>query len=136
VFARVGLEFEHGGHRQQIIAVDDEGVVSLVGRARLRVPYGDLITVAGHLSRLAPEPPSPKIAERVRVALRAWRSERAIAASKPAFVFLHDRTLEELARRVPSSLAALAKVNGIGPAKLESYGDELLALIAAARNDD
>ena len=136
VFARVGLEFEHGGHRLQIIAVDDEGVVALVGRARLRVPYGDLITVAGHLLRLAPEPPSPEIAERVRVALRVWRSERATAAGKPAFVFLHDRTLEELARSVPSSLAALAKVNGIGPAKLESYGDELLALIAAARNDD
>jgi len=80
--------------------------------------------------------PSPEVAERLRVALRAWRSEHAAAAGKPAFVFLHDRTLEELARRVPSSLAALAKVNGIGPAKLESYGDELLALIAAARNDD
>jgi superfamily II DNA helicase RecQ len=136
VFAKVGLEFEHGGHRQQIIAVDDEGVVALVGRARLRVPYGDLITVAGRLSRLAPAPPSPEVAERVRVALRAWRSERAIATGKPAFVFLPDRTLEELARSVPSSLTALAKAYGIGPAKLESYGDELLALIAAAGNDD
>ena len=30
-------------------------------------------------------------------------------------------------------MAALARVSGIGPGKLESYGDELLALIAAAR---
>ena len=49
-------------------------------------------------------------------------------------MFLHDRTLEALASCVPASMAALAKVNGIGPAKLESYGDELLALIAAARD--
>jgi superfamily II DNA helicase RecQ len=81
-----------------------------------------------------PEPPSPQVVERTRQALRAWRSKRAAAENKPAFVFLHDRTLEALASCVPSSMTALAKVNGIGPAKLESYGDELLALIAAARD--
>ncbi len=134
VLAEVGLEFEHGGYRQRITATDDEGVVAVVGRARLRLPYGELVTVAGRLSRLMPEPPPPQVVERTRQALRAWRSERAAAEGKPAFVFLHDRTLEALASCVPASMAALAKVNGIGPAKLESYGDELLALIAAARD--
>jgi DNA helicase-2/ATP-dependent DNA helicase PcrA len=134
VLAEVGLEFEHGGHRQRITAVDDEGVVVVVGRARLRVPYGELVTVAGRLSRLVPEPPPPEVVERARLALRQWRSARAVAEGKPPFVFLHDRTLEALARSVPSNMAALAKVNGIGPAKLESYGDELLDLLAAARD--
>jgi hypothetical protein len=134
VRAEVGLEFEHGGHRQQVIATDDEGVVAVVGRARLRVLYGELVTVAGRLSRLAPEPPPPEVVERTRHALRAWRSERSAAEGKPPFVYLHDRTLEAIASRVPSSMASLAKVNGIGPAKLESYGDELLALITAARD--
>ena len=47
----------------------------------------------------------------------------------------HDRTLDALASTAPSSMAALAQINGIGAAKLESYGDELLALLAAARDD-
>ncbi len=131
----VGVEFEHGGHRQRVVAVDDEGVVAAVGRARLRVPYGELVTVAGRRSRLVPEPPPAEVIERARQALRAWRSARAAAEGKPAFVFLHDRTLEALASGMPSNMATLAKVKGIGPAKLESHGDELLALLAAARDD-
>jgi DNA helicase-2/ATP-dependent DNA helicase PcrA len=132
--AQVGLEFEAGGHLHRIMAADDEGVVAVIGRARLRVPYGELVTVAGRLSRLAPEPAPPEVVERARQSLRAWRSERAAAEGKPPFVFLHDRTIEALATRAPSTMAALAKVNGIGPAKLESYGDELLALITVARD--
>ena len=127
------MEFEHRGYRQRIIVVDDEGAVAVVGRARVRVAYGELVTVGGRLSRLVCEPPPPEVVERVRQALRAWRSGRAAAERKPPFVFLHDRTLEALANGVPTNMAALAKVNGIGPAKLESYGDELLALIAVAR---
>ena len=55
------------------------------------------------------------------------------AEHKPPYVYLHDRTLEALATEAPATMAALANVSGIGPGKLESYGDELLALIAAAR---
>jgi DNA helicase II / ATP-dependent DNA helicase PcrA len=130
---KVGLELEHGGHRQQIVSVDEEGVVAVVGRARMRVPYGELVTVAGRLSRLVPEPPPAEVVDRAREALRAWRSRLAAAQRKPAYVFLHDETLEALASSVPSNMAALAKVKGIGPAKLEAYGDELLALLDAAR---
>jgi DNA helicase II / ATP-dependent DNA helicase PcrA len=75
---------------------------------------------------------APEAAARVRAALRAWRSERATAEHKPAFIFLHDRTLEALAASAPTSMTALSRVNGIGPAKLGSYGDELLALITSA----
>ncbi len=81
---------------------------------------------------MAPEPP-PEVVDRAREALRAWRSGLATAKGKPAFVFLHDETLEALASNVPSTMTALAKVKGIGPAKLEAYGDELLTLLGAAR---
>ncbi|MFH1268746.1 MAG: HRDC domain-containing protein, partial [Planctomycetota bacterium] len=37
--------------------------------------------------------------------------------------------LEELARRCPVSSEALLNVKGIGPAKLEQYGEALLALL-------
>jgi DNA helicase-2/ATP-dependent DNA helicase PcrA len=77
----------------------------------------------------------PEAVERARQALRAWRSGRASREGKPPYVYLHDRTIEELATLLPGSLAALARVTGIGPGKLEAYGEELLALIAVAREE-
>jgi ATP-dependent DNA helicase RecQ len=62
--------------------------------------------------------------------LRAWRLETARAESVPAFVVFSDRTLRELAAVRPADEAALAAVAGVGPAKLERYGDALLAQLA------
>jgi superfamily II DNA helicase RecQ len=62
--------------------------------------------------------------------LRAWRLRRAREDAVPAYVVLHDATLAELAARKPRSQGELAAVKGLGPAKLERYGDELLALLA------
>jgi DNA helicase II / ATP-dependent DNA helicase PcrA len=59
-------------------------------------------------------------------ALKAWRLERARKDEVPAFVVFHDSTLEEIARRRPRELWQLAKVSGVGPTKLERYGDEVL----------
>lgn len=73
------------------------------------------------------------MAEAAREALRAWRSARASAEGKPPYVYLHDATLEALVTAMPDSTSALARVRGIGPAKLEAYGDELLALLDGAR---
>jgi DNA helicase-2/ATP-dependent DNA helicase PcrA len=66
-------------------------------------------------------------------ALKAWRLERARKDEVPAFVVLHDATLEEIARRSPRELWELAKVPGIGPAKLERYGYEVLATLASPK---
>jgi DNA helicase II / ATP-dependent DNA helicase PcrA len=63
-------------------------------------------------------------------ALREWRLARARADEVPAFVVFSDRTLAELASRTPRTIAELAAVPGIGPAKLERYGSELLAQLA------
>jgi len=63
--------------------------------------------------------------------LRSWRRERAKADDVPAYVVFNDRTLEALADRRPRSRGELLAVDGIGPAKLDRYGDELLALLAA-----
>jgi len=62
--------------------------------------------------------------------LKAWRSRRAREDGVPAYVVLHDATLHELASRRPVSSAELAGVKGFGPAKLDRYGDELLAVLA------
>jgi DNA helicase-2/ATP-dependent DNA helicase PcrA len=65
-------------------------------------------------------------------ALRAWRLGRARADDVPAFHVFHNSTLEEIAGRRPRSLAELATVPGVGPAKLERYGEDVLA---ALRNE-
>jgi superfamily II DNA helicase RecQ len=64
--------------------------------------------------------------------LRAWRLERARVDEVPAYVVLHDATLRELAAAKPASERDLAAVKGFGPAKLERYGADVLAVIAAA----
>jgi len=61
--------------------------------------------------------------------LRAWRLERSRADGVPPYVVFHDRVLHEIAETRPSSAGELAQIAGVGPAKLERYGDELLALI-------
>ena len=60
------------------------------------------------------------------VALKEWRLARARVEEVPAYVVFNDRTLAELVAREPRTLAELAAVPGIGPAKLERYGADLL----------
>jgi ATP-dependent DNA helicase UvrD/PcrA len=62
--------------------------------------------------------------------LRAWRRKRAEADGVPAYVVFNDRTLAALSERQPRSRGELLAVEGIGPSKLDKYGDELLALLA------
>jgi ATP-dependent DNA helicase RecQ len=65
-------------------------------------------------------------------ALRAWRSEQAKAQAVPAYVVFGDATLRALAERRPTSIAELDGISGIGARKRETYGDAVLAVIAAA----
>jgi ATP-dependent DNA helicase RecQ len=66
-------------------------------------------------------------------ALRAWRSEVARKRGVPAYVVLHDTTIDGIASSRPATLDELRGVPGIGDKKLEHYGDELLALVRAGR---
>jgi DNA helicase II / ATP-dependent DNA helicase PcrA len=68
----------------------------------------------------------------VFTALRAWRAERAKADEVPAYVVFHDSTLAEIAERGPSTLAELGSIPGVGPTKLERYGDDVLATLSRA----
>jgi ATP-dependent DNA helicase RecQ len=64
--------------------------------------------------------------------LRAWRSEIARKRGVPAYVVLHDSTLDVIATLRPISLSSLRDIPGIGDKKLERYGDELIALVLSA----
>jgi DNA helicase-2/ATP-dependent DNA helicase PcrA len=63
-------------------------------------------------------------------ALKEWRLERAKTDEVPAYVVFHNSTLAEIADRRPRTLAELASVPGVGPAKLERYGDDLLQALS------
>lgn len=55
---------------------------------------------------------------------------QATAQGVPAYVIFNDATLDALASRRPSSDMALLEIPGIGPAKLEAYGEDLLDLLS------
>jgi ATP-dependent DNA helicase RecQ len=66
-------------------------------------------------------------------ALRNWRGQTAREQGVPAYVILHDRTLQELAARRPQSPDELLAINGIGEAKVSRYGTALLELISGIK---
>ncbi|MGA7908893.1 MAG: RecQ family ATP-dependent DNA helicase [Candidatus Sulfotelmatobacter sp.] len=70
----------------------------------------------------------------LREYLREWRRATAKEQSTPAFVVLHDTTLEEICRRRPSSIADLRGITGIGERKAEVYGPGILAALERYRN--
>ena len=72
----------------------------------------------------------PSYEEQTFDALRQWRKEVALAADVPAFVVFTDATLTAIAEAVPASLEQLAKLPGVGPSKLEKYGEAVLAVLA------
>jgi ATP-dependent DNA helicase RecQ len=62
-------------------------------------------------------------------ALRAWRSELARKRGVPAYVVLHDATIDGIAAARPTTPDALRDIPGIGDKKLERYGRDLIALV-------
>jgi ATP-dependent DNA helicase RecQ len=74
----------------------------------------------------APATPSQPENDALFETLRQWRQKTAKEQSVPAFVVLHDTTLEEICRTRPRTLAQLHEVHGIGEKKLEMYGRQIL----------
>jgi DNA helicase-2/ATP-dependent DNA helicase PcrA len=62
--------------------------------------------------------------------LRDWRLERARQDGVPPYVVFHDSVLHAIADSRPGSLGELAQISGVGPAKLERYGDDVLAVVS------
>lgn len=63
-------------------------------------------------------------------ALRAWRTGRARRDKVAPFIVCSDKVLRAIATGRPSTLARLRQVDGIGPTKLELYGEEILAALS------
>jgi DNA helicase II / ATP-dependent DNA helicase PcrA len=89
---------------------------------------GELGVEAAPARRTKAEEPS----DPTYTALKQWRLKRAKSDEIPAYVVFHNSTLAEIAERRPSTIAELASVPGVGPSKLQRYGEEVLAALAAA----
>ncbi len=62
--------------------------------------------------------------------LRKLRTSLAKEHSVPSYVIFSNRTLEELAILQPTSLDGLGEVHGIGPSRVEKYGEDIIAALA------
>ena len=62
--------------------------------------------------------------------LKQWRAGVARAASVPAYVVFHDATLEAIASGRPTSARELLALPGLGPVKVNRYGEGVLAVVA------
>jgi ATP-dependent DNA helicase RecQ len=92
------------------------------------------VSYAGKESRPPVAPGVSAADAELREYLREWRRITAKEQGVPAFVVLHDTTLEEICRRRPSSLADLRGITGIGERKAEVYGRGILAALERYRD--
>lgn len=63
--------------------------------------------------------------------LKAWRTRTAAAQNVKAFQVAHQKVLVQIAVCLPRSKKSLKALKGVGPATVESYGEELLAMVDA-----
>ncbi|MGH8911740.1 MAG: HRDC domain-containing protein, partial [Acidimicrobiia bacterium] len=133
IAATEGLEIVWQGFSARVVAVEQESAVVSVGAAsRMRVPWGETVTVANRRVRLA-APAEPAVDERALDRLKEWRRQRAAADGVPPYVIAHDAHLASIAARGPTTLEDLSRCEGIGPARLERYGDDILEVVAESR---
>jgi superfamily II DNA helicase RecQ len=128
-----GLEMRAGTPVEFLIS---DGVVEEFGGrapapARARTVKAVAKSGAG---RLAVEPVRlTQDGEALAGRLREWRAAEAKRLGVPAYVVLHDRTLTALARVRPTTPRQLLEISGMGPAKVERFGEAILALCGAAK---
>jgi len=132
VVAGPGLVLVDQGHEWVVIGIADDDpatVMATRGDTSRRFRFGAKVATAGkQRGALAPaDPAMASVAPAVFDHLRQLRER--VRQGKPAYTVFDDATLERIALALPRSLEQLARVKGVGPAKLEQYGDQVVALV-------
>jgi DNA helicase-2/ATP-dependent DNA helicase PcrA len=119
-----------GGYEGTIAEVDARSArVALTSGGSLTVRFGERVESEGRTAPLQAPTELWGVAATAEGVLRTWRSGRAKDDGVPAYVVLNDAHLRGIALARPTTAAELAACDGIGPTKLERYGDEILAVL-------
>jgi ribonuclease D len=90
----------------------------------------------GKRGKLPPQPQpivhDPGVSERY-LALHTWRKERALARGVESDVIVSKDTLWALARQAPNTFDGLRTIRGLGPWRLQTYGEEILHILKQSR---
>jgi DNA helicase-2/ATP-dependent DNA helicase PcrA len=132
VEAEIGMRLTWQGFDVEIAAIEDGAALATVGSSsRIRIPFGETVKIGARRLVLR-TPPGPPLDAGLLERLKEWRRERAAADGVPAYVVAHDAHLTSIASRRPTSLADLARCDGIGPSRLDRYGDAILTVVGKA----
>lgn len=66
----------------------------------------------------------------LREYMREWRRTASREQGLPAFIVMHDTSLDALCRKRPRTLSELQAIPGFGERKIEIYGEQILAALA------
>jgi DNA helicase-2/ATP-dependent DNA helicase PcrA len=133
VLAAPGLVIVDGGQEWTIESVEADSAVARRGGVTRRFSFGSSVVTAGRqrgpLRTTANDVPS---APSIRAHDKLRQTRERLRSGKPAYVVFDDKTLEAIALALPSTIRALGAIPGIGPAKLEQYGDAILLAVEDA----
>ncbi len=120
---------EQDGDRYPVLKLTDAARRVLRGEENVR-----LVQIARKQARKRPDDSWIGVDESLFESLRKFRRELAAARGVPPYIILGDRSLREVARLRPKSLAQLRDVYGIGDKKLADLGERILAVVNSARS--
>lgn len=136
VLAVPGLVLVDQGQEWVVTELEPESAVAERNGTVRRFRIGSKVETAGRQRGVIAARPGGVEEASVRAfdRLRIFR-DRA-RNGKPAYTVFDDKTLAGIADALPADLADLAQVKGVGPAKLEQYGDDVLAVVVEAVDPD
>jgi hypothetical protein len=135
-----------GGNRPKVILPGLAGVKAQVGSRvsedsilSTQVQATSVVNPEAH-SRLPEISPSTRMElapdSRLLETLQAWRTQQAKNQGVPPYIIFPNKVLEAIAGQRPTTLTALNAIVGVGPAKLEQYGETILRLVGESSDDD
>ena len=135
------VDFQGGDRPVVVVTEEGRSVIHARHPARMLLPSTRKVsapTTSGSRSRKSSRAPGSgegDLDERARdlfEALRAYRLETARQQKVPPYVVASDRSLRDIAMLRPGTLGELELAHGIGPAKVEKYGEALLSVVRRA----
>jgi ATP-dependent DNA helicase RecQ len=123
-------------HQRLVDQTQDGYAVLSLNAASWQILKGErsflLAQSKGSAARSAARAESAPEGEATYQRLRALRKQLADAQGLPPYVIFHDATLREMVTRRPQTLSQFADIRGVGSGKLQRYGQQFIAALAAS----